>query len=150
MQRFLLATAAAFALSASPAFAQAGDPFTITEVDHVGNRITVSGPGVEDRIVDLDDAALSSGVRPIRIGDLHAGDQVMIDGTLSGTRLSARSVRVVPPATPPVGAGGSGDTVTPNDTPSGPPDRMPTPRNPSTLQPGAPIPPPTPGGAGRP
>lgn len=144
MQRFLLSSAVALALSA-PASAQT---VTITEVDHVGNRITVSGPGMEDRIVDLDDAAISSGARRLRISDLQAGDQVVVDGTLSGTRLNARSVRIVPSPTPSVGAGD--DTVAPNDTPERAPERMPTPRSAPTMQPGAPLPPPAPGGTGRP
>jgi hypothetical protein len=148
MQRSLLAAAFALALCASPAFAQAGQPVTITEVDHVGNRITVSGPGMEDRIVDLDDAGISSGARRIRIGDLQAGDQVVVDGTISGTRLNARSIRVVPPPSPSVGTGD--DTVAPTDTAPRAPDRMPSPRNAPTMQPGAPLPPPAPAGAGRP
>jgi hypothetical protein len=148
MQRFLLATALAF--SASPAFGQAGQPVTITEVDHVGNRITVSGPGMEDRIIDLEDADISSGARRIRVGDLQAGEQVVVDGTLSGTRMNARSIRVVPPPTPGVGAGAGEETVAPTDTPPRAPDRTPPPAGSTTMQPGSPIPPPSPGGAGRP
>ncbi|HVH06340.1 MAG TPA: hypothetical protein VNE71_10115 [Myxococcota bacterium] len=154
--RFALAPAV-LALAAGAALAQTPQPMTITEVDHVGNRITISGPGVEKRIVDLEDASISSGATPIRVGDLHAGDQVMVDGTLSGTRLTARSVRVVPAGMPSVGTGvdetvapGAGNTVTPTDRAPQMPGPMPAPRSSGTLQPGAPLPPPSPGGAGRP
>jgi hypothetical protein len=137
-----LAIAAAIVLFASLA---SGQTMTITEVDHVGNRITVSGPGVEKRIVDLDDAAISGAdASRLRVSDLQSGDQVLIDGTLSGTRLSARSVQVVPPPSP-------GATVPSTDTRGTTPERDPTgPRSPSSVGPGAPIPPPSPGGMGQP
>ena len=140
------ALAAALSLSASAAAAQT---LTITEVDHVGNRITVTGPGVEKRIVDLDDAVISSPtLRSLSVNDLESGDQVVVDGTLSGTRLTARSVRVVPPPSP---AGATDPTVPPTDTQPAMPERVPTgPSSPSSVGPGEPLPPPSPGGAGRP
>jgi hypothetical protein len=132
-----LALASAMSLAASAATAQT---LTITEVDHVGNRITVTGPGVDQRIVDLDDAVISgANVRNMSVSDLNTGDQVVVDGTLSGTRLNARSVQIVPPP------GGRGALPTADPDPTTP-ERVPTgPRGPSAMERGAPLPPPSPG-----